>query len=214
MEDSMPVNLPGFDLRSSYNTAKRRQIATTSSVVVASSSCRKADGVAIYRNINSFTDCNRVNIDSLEINLGMKDAKAGDVCLLNVKVNGIFKFIFGSVYIHSGTVLAEIKLYATRSLSKYSKNIAKITPDYDPDLTTPIMIVGDFNINVSQDHLLPGFMLSEFNLSCIETSPATFGNTCIDLTFTRNDVSCMPFLSYFSYYKKKTKKNMETRRTS
>ncbi|GFV88165.1 hypothetical protein TNCV_3243141 [Trichonephila clavipes] len=47
MEDSMPVNVPGFDLRSSYKTAKYRQIATTSLVVVASSSSRKAGGVAI-----------------------------------------------------------------------------------------------------------------------------------------------------------------------
>ncbi|GFY01159.1 hypothetical protein TNCV_5076261 [Trichonephila clavipes] len=85
MEDSMPENVPGFDLRSSYNTAKRRQIATISLVVVASSS-RNAGGVTIYRNINSFTDFNRVNIDITEINLGMKDAKTGDVCLVNVKV--------------------------------------------------------------------------------------------------------------------------------
>ncbi|GFT10416.1 uncharacterized protein TNCV_3190971 [Trichonephila clavipes] len=75
MEDSMPVNVLGFDLRSSYNTSKLRQIATSSLVAVSSSS-RKAVGVAIYRNITSFTDCNRVNIYILEINLGMKDAKA------------------------------------------------------------------------------------------------------------------------------------------
>ncbi|GFU80846.1 hypothetical protein TNCV_3728841 [Trichonephila clavipes] len=61
-----------------------------------------------------------------------------------------------------------------RSLLKYSKNITKITPDYDPDLTTPIMIVRGFNGNVSQDHSLSGFMLSEFNLSCTETSLTTF----------------------------------------
>ncbi|GFX81928.1 uncharacterized protein TNCV_2571281 [Trichonephila clavipes] len=71
----MPVNVPGCDLRSYCNTSKRRQIATTSSVAVSSSS-RKAGGIAIYRNINSFTDCNTVNIDISEINLGMKDAKA------------------------------------------------------------------------------------------------------------------------------------------
>ncbi|GFV81741.1 helitron_like_N domain-containing protein [Trichonephila clavipes] len=93
MEDSLPVNVPGFDLRSSYNTTKRRQIATTSSVVVSSSN-RKAGGVTIYRNINNFTDCNRFNIDISEINLVMKDAEAGDVCL----VNDIFKFILGSVH--------------------------------------------------------------------------------------------------------------------
>ncbi|GFX88104.1 hypothetical protein TNCV_159191 [Trichonephila clavipes] len=92
MEDSIPVNVPGFDLRSSYNTAKRRQIVTTSSVEVSSSS-RKAVGVAIYCNNYSFTDCNRVNIEISEINLEMTDAKAGDVCLVNVKANGIFKFI-------------------------------------------------------------------------------------------------------------------------
>ncbi|GFV12187.1 hypothetical protein TNCV_1536841 [Trichonephila clavipes] len=110
MEDPMSVNVPGFDQRSFYNTAKRRQIATTTSVMVASSSSsRKAGGVAIYRNINSFTDCNRVNIDISEINLGMKDAKAVDVCL--VKVKGIFKLILGCEYIHSGTALAEIKLF-------------------------------------------------------------------------------------------------------
>uniref|UniRef100_T1HFG0 Uncharacterized protein n=1 Tax=Rhodnius prolixus TaxID=13249 RepID=T1HFG0_RHOPR len=46
-------------------------------------------------------------------------------------------------------------------------------PDYEPDLTTPIMIVGDFNVDVSQNRSLPDFMLSEFNLSYIETSPTT-----------------------------------------
>ncbi|GFW76294.1 hypothetical protein TNCV_1580731 [Trichonephila clavipes] len=68
MVDSMPLNVPDFDLRSSYNTSKLRQIATLSS-------SRKAVGVTVYRNINSATNCNRVNIDISEINLGMKDAK-------------------------------------------------------------------------------------------------------------------------------------------
>ncbi|GFT95262.1 uncharacterized protein TNCV_3325801 [Trichonephila clavipes] len=64
MEDCMIMNVLGFDLRSSYNTARSRQIATTSSVaVLSSSSNRKAGGVTAYRNINSFTYCNRVNID-------------------------------------------------------------------------------------------------------------------------------------------------------
>ncbi|GFR33513.1 uncharacterized protein TNCT_733661 [Trichonephila clavata] len=49
-----------------------------------------------------------------------------------------------------------------RSLLKYSKNIAKVILDYDPSLTTTIMIVGEFNVNVSQDRSLPFFMLSEF----------------------------------------------------
>ncbi|GFT35969.1 hypothetical protein TNCV_4342791 [Trichonephila clavipes] len=134
-------NVPGFDLRSSYNTTKCRQIANSSSVAVSSSS-RKAVGIAIYRNINMFTDCNRVNIEISGINL------------VNGKVNGIFKFILGCAYIHSGTALADIKLFMLRSLLKYSKNITKKIPDYDPDLTTPIMIVGDFNVTVSQGRSL------------------------------------------------------------
>ncbi|GFT22441.1 pro-Pol polyprotein [Trichonephila clavipes] len=78
MEDLMAANVPAFDTRSSYNTAKLRQIETTSSVEISSSSSsssRKAVGVAIYRNINSFTDCYRLNINILEINLGRKDPK-------------------------------------------------------------------------------------------------------------------------------------------
>ncbi|GFR29805.1 hypothetical protein TNCT_367831 [Trichonephila clavata] len=76
----MPVNVLGFDLRSYCKTAKRRQMATTSSVAVSSSSSsRKASGVAIYRNINSFTDCNRVKIDISENYLGSKDEKAVDM---------------------------------------------------------------------------------------------------------------------------------------
>ncbi|GFU00235.1 hypothetical protein TNCV_801991 [Trichonephila clavipes] len=70
MEDSIQVNVSGFDLRSYCNTARRRQIATTSSVVVSTT------GPYI-----GFSDCNRVNIDILEINLGMKDAKAVWRCL-------------------------------------------------------------------------------------------------------------------------------------
>ncbi|GFY17095.1 hypothetical protein TNCV_1088711 [Trichonephila clavipes] len=68
-----------------------------------------------------------------------------------------------------------------RSLLKYSKNIAKIIPNYDPELTKPIMTAGDFNVNVSQDRSLPGFMLSKFNLSHIETSPTTLVTSNMDI---------------------------------
>ncbi|GFR10309.1 hypothetical protein TNCT_408931 [Trichonephila clavata] len=114
---------------------------------------------------------------SAEINLGMKDVKAVDVCLVKVKVNGIFKFLLGCLCIHPGTALAESKLFMFQSQLKYSTNIAKIIPDYNADLTTPIIIVRDFNVNVSQDRSLPFFMLIEFNLSYIETSPTTLDNT-------------------------------------
>uniref|UniRef100_T1HS85 Helically-extended SH3 domain-containing protein n=1 Tax=Rhodnius prolixus TaxID=13249 RepID=T1HS85_RHOPR len=65
---------------------------------------RKAGGAVIYRNINSFTDYNRVNIDISEIYLEMKDAKAGDVCLVNEKGQWHLQIRTRvCVYIHSGT---------------------------------------------------------------------------------------------------------------
>ncbi|GFV79818.1 hypothetical protein TNCV_1726431 [Trichonephila clavipes] len=70
MDDSMPVNVPGFDLRLYCNTSPREDKLQPSSVAV-SSSCHKAGGVATYRNINHFTGYNRINIDILEINLTM-----------------------------------------------------------------------------------------------------------------------------------------------
>ncbi|GFX29503.1 hypothetical protein TNCV_4775771 [Trichonephila clavipes] len=95
MEDSMAVNVPGFDLRSPLMillSADKLQLHHRWYIIIFKS---QSGGVTIYSNINSFTDCNRVNFDISNINLGMKDAKAGDVCLANVKVNGTFRFILG-----------------------------------------------------------------------------------------------------------------------
>ena len=77
----MPMNVPGFHLRSYCNNAKNIQIATTSSVAVSSSSSRKAGGVAIYCNINRFIDYSNEPLTVLELmaHLKMKYAKAGDI---------------------------------------------------------------------------------------------------------------------------------------
>ncbi|GFT66814.1 hypothetical protein TNCV_86991 [Trichonephila clavipes] len=85
MDFFMSVNLSGFDLRSYCNIAKRRQIATTSSVAVSSLSICKAVGVTIYHSINGYTNYNRVNIDISKINLGMKDTKAVWGCLSSIR---------------------------------------------------------------------------------------------------------------------------------
>ena len=46
------------------------------------------------------------------------------------------------------------------------------------------------------------FMKSTFNLYCISSASTTLGNTCIDLTFTRNiSVQTLPYVSYFSYHR-------------
>ena len=46
------------------------------------------------------------------------------------------------------------------------------------------------------------FMQREFRLQYVPTTPIPLGNTTIDLTFVRNiNISVMPFVSYFSYYR-------------
>ena len=46
------------------------------------------------------------------------------------------------------------------------------------------------------------FMKSIFNLDCISSASTAVGNTCIDLTFTRNiSVQTLPYVSYFSYHR-------------
>ena len=46
------------------------------------------------------------------------------------------------------------------------------------------------------------FMKSKFNSDCISSASTTLGNTCIDLTFTRNiSVQTLPYVSYVSYHR-------------
>ncbi|GFS69406.1 hypothetical protein TNCV_4012031 [Trichonephila clavipes] len=70
MDDTMPVNVPGSDLKSYCNTAKRRPIATTSSVVLSSSSSHKAAGVTIYP-IEDKTSLRTTQLDK-SVNLAIK----------------------------------------------------------------------------------------------------------------------------------------------
>ena len=74
-----------------------------------------------------------------EIHLKVKDAKADDIYPVNVKADGIFRFLSGSAYVRPDTALGEIVLFMLRSFLKYSKNIAKFMPDYEPDLSPSVM---------------------------------------------------------------------------
>jgi hypothetical protein len=67
----------------------------------------------------------------------------------------------------------------------------------------PIIISGDFNIDINKDPSIIQFLKEELNLDYIPTSsPTTLGNTTIDLTFARNiSTDTMPFVSYFSYHR-------------
>ncbi|GFV64293.1 transposable element Tc3 transposase [Trichonephila clavipes] len=138
----MPANVPSFYLRSYCNTAKIRQIATTSSDVVTLSSSRKAGGIAIYRTINNFTVCNRVNIDISEINLGTKDARAegkglgvhlsATVALSTMQVTvrpGLCPFQFGET-VNNLVALHFKHDQARRTFVEWAQNEIAVVPDF------------------------------------------------------------------------------------
>ena len=86
--------------------------------------------------------------------------------------------------------------------SAYSEATRLIFPNMNPDTETPILMCGDFNTDVIQNILFVNFMKSKFNLDCIISASTTLGNTCIDLTFTRNmSVQTVLYGSYFSYHR-------------
>jgi endonuclease/exonuclease/phosphatase (EEP) superfamily protein YafD len=80
----------------------------------------------------------------------------------------------------------------------YLKSTRKIIPSIEPDLHTPMIITGDFNVDVSRNQSLQDFMQRECNLTYVQTTATTLGNICIDLTLARNlNVSRLPFVSHY-----------------
>lgn len=78
---------------------------------------------------------------------------------------------------------------------------------YRPSTTTmPIVVTGDFNIDVSKDEnaSIVDFMRRCFgmDLASDPTQATTLGGTVLDLTFTRGlRVECRRYCSYFSYHR-------------
>ncbi|KDR12824.1 hypothetical protein L798_13243 [Zootermopsis nevadensis] len=103
------------------------------------------------------------------------------------------------LYLHPN---ASVEFCLYRSLMQYLESVKKIFLNFLPDTETPIVLTGDFNIDVRRNQSLVEFMQREFRLQYVPTTPTTLGNTTIDLTFVRNiNISVMPFVSYFSYHR-------------
>jgi len=56
----------------------------------------------------------------------------------------------------------------------------------NPDTETPILLCGDFNMDIMQNKPFVKFIKTKFNLDSTSYASTTLGNTYIDLTFTRN----------------------------
>jgi len=112
------------------------------------------------------------------------------------------KFVLGAVYIHPNVPQEAVEYFMFQMLVAYSEAIRLIFPNMNPDSETTIPLCGDFNMDIMQIKSFVNFMKSRFNLDCISSASTTLGNTCIDLTFTRNiSVQTLPYVSYFSYHR-------------
>ena len=74
-------------------------------------------------------------------------------------------------------------------LGDYSKAIRLIFPNMKPDSETPILLCGNFNMGIMHNKSIVNFIKYKFNFDCISSASTTVGNTCVDLTFTRNNVN-------------------------
>ncbi|GFW35158.1 uncharacterized protein TNCV_5067231 [Trichonephila clavipes] len=198
------VRINGFELRASNNTALEHRIhcpSTSSELAVRVSA---AGGSAIYRNLQSSTNCSEIIVNANKScrNSVLRKHNVGDICLMDVKVEDLTLFILGAVFIHPKASVEAVKLCLYQSLLPYSANLTKLILNSQPDLETPIVLCGDFNCDPQQNSYLVEFMRNEFGLNYVPTSPTTLGNTTIDCTFTRNiNVDIMPYVSYFTYHR-------------
>jgi len=112
------------------------------------------------------------------------------------------KFILGDVYTHPKVPQEAVEYFMFKMLVAYSEAIRLIFPNMNPGTETPILLCGNFNMDIMQNKSFVNFMKSKFNLDCISSASTTLGNKCIDLTFTRNiSVQTLPYVSYFSYHR-------------
>jgi exonuclease III len=88
------------------------------------------------------------------------------------------------------------------TILSYSSVTKKMFPQLECD-DVPIIIMGDFNINVEKLDEFRKLMLRTFNKEFINDrkEPTTLNNTLTALSFARNiNASCKPYISYLSYH--------------
>ena len=127
----------------------------------------------------------------------------GDVCLFSVNRSDRPFFVLGSVYVHRNVPFSKVKSLFFSALATYGTWILGLIPDLDVDLEIPIVLLGDFNVDMKDHSEYAEFMEKQFNLKHHPMeSPTTSEYTRIDHVFLRNiNTECMPYMSYFSYHK-------------
>jgi hypothetical protein len=85
------------------------------------------------------------------------------------------KFILGAVYIHLNVPQEAIEYFMFQMFGAYSEAIRMIFPNMNTDTETPILLCGDFNMDIMQIKLFVNFMKSKFNLDCISSASHNSG---------------------------------------
>jgi hypothetical protein len=164
---------------------------------------RTAGGVAIYRHIDSLSNAVAIPDDPRVEKLVEVKSGIGDVCLVSVCRGDRPVCVLGSVYVHPNVKFSEVKFLFFSALARYGTWILGLIPDLDVDLEVPVVLLGDFNVDMKDHSEYAEFMEKQFGLKHQPMeSPTTLGCTRIDHAFLRNmNIECMPHISYFSYHR-------------
>lgn len=149
-------------------------------VVAAKRADVAAGGVAIYQSdkadIMAAPRAIRQVCASRDVELGLSDA-CGDICAAEISVGGRRTLLF-SLFLSPGTTLKQKKFFLVRNLFMYIQE------------TMPIMVTGNFNINLYEQENVefPEFMKKylHLELSSSSSDATTLDGRCVDLTFKRN----------------------------
>ncbi|GBN23848.1 hypothetical protein AVEN_83938-1 [Araneus ventricosus] len=187
------MNVEGFELKAFVSNTLKSKIDQQK---------RKASGVAIYRNLNSVADCTPTHF-IVHNKRWLQDNDAGDICMIDVAINGQSRCILSSVYIHPRIDASHLKMFLFSALIKYSDTTLLIDEEFHVDKDVPIIVVGDFNLDVKRNEKASGFMKKHFDLNMVPANyPSTLGNSYIDSTFTRNiSPELLNYACYFSYHR-------------
>ncbi|GBL81841.1 hypothetical protein AVEN_93580-1 [Araneus ventricosus] len=78
-------------------------------------------------------------------------------------------------------------MFLFSALMKYSETSLLIDEEFHIDKDVPIIVMGDFNVEVKRNEKAFGFMKKHFDLNVVPTNyPSTLGNSYIYSNFTRN----------------------------
>lgn len=156
----------------------------------------RAGGVGIFHNSNDSINIATPSIDftvAESDNYGSMVSNVGDLCVAECAMGNGTKIVIVAIYISPNKAIPETIEFLHRTLLQYTRQGAEILRKNYHEL--PMILSGDFNVNFAAENLveLLAFLQEKFQLT----------GTTIDAIFSRylENVECINFVSYFSYYK-------------